>query len=80
LKAGNGVVYVRRGAQKQSVRTEEALHRLQLDKGIVSFEDETFNIDPATITNSKIVIGFMMQVVPSGEPDEWLRKQSYYRR
>jgi ATP-dependent DNA helicase RecG len=43
LKASNGVVYVRRGAQKQSVRSEEALHRLQLDKGIVSFEDETFN-------------------------------------
>jgi ATP-dependent DNA helicase RecG len=40
LKASNGGVYVRRGAQKQSVRTDEALHRLQLDKGIVSFEDE----------------------------------------
>jgi len=76
LKASNDVVYVRRGAQKQSVRGEEALHRLQLDKGIVSFEDETFNIDPASITNSKTIIGFMLQVVPSGEPDEWLRKQN----
>jgi ATP-dependent DNA helicase RecG len=76
LKASNGVVYVRRGAQKQSVRSEEALHRLQLDKGIVSFEDETFNIDPASITNSKTVIEFMLQVVPTGEPDEWLRKQN----
>lgn len=76
LKASNGVVYVRRGAQKQSVRGEEAHHRLQLDKGIVSFEDETFNINPATITNSKTVINFMLQVVPSGEPEEWLRKQN----
>lgn len=76
LKASIGVVYVRRAAQKQSVRGEEALRRLQLDKGIVSFEDETFNIDPATITNSKTVINFMLQVVPSGEPEEWLRKQN----
>lgn len=76
LKSSGGVVYVRRGAQKQSVRTDDALRRLELDKGIVSFEDDTLNIDPAAITNSKTVIGFMMQVVPSGEPDEWLRKQN----
>jgi ATP-dependent DNA helicase RecG len=76
LKASNSTAYVRRGAQKQAVRSEEALRRLQLDKGIVSFEDETFNIDLGTITNSKTVIDFMLQVVPSGEPDEWLRKQN----
>jgi ATP-dependent DNA helicase RecG len=76
LKASNGVVYVRRGAQKQSVRGDDALRRLQLDKGIVSFEDETLDIDPVAITNSKTVIGFMLQVVPSGEPEEWLRKQN----
>jgi ATP-dependent DNA helicase RecG len=76
MKASNGVAYVRRGAQKQSVRTDEALHRLQLDKGIVSFEDETLNIDPASVTNSETVINFMLQVVPTGEPDEWLRKQN----
>ncbi len=76
LKASSGVAYVRRGAQKQSVRTEDALRRLELDKGIVSFEDDTLNVDRATITNSKTVIGFMMQVVPSGEPEDWLRKQN----
>ena len=76
LKASNGVVYVRRGAQKQSVRGEEALRRLQLDKGIVSFEDDTCNVDPKAITNSKTVIDFMLQVVPSGEPEDWLRKQN----
>ena len=49
---------------------------MQLDKGIVSFEDETFNIDPTLVTNSKTVIDFMLQVVPTGEPEEWLRKQN----
>ena len=79
LKASNGVVYVRRGAQKQSVKTDEALHRLKLDKGIVSFEDETLNIDLVAITNSETVIDFMLTVVPTGEPDEWLRKQNLLR-
>ena len=76
LKASNNVVYVRRGAQKQSVRGDDALHRLQLDKGIVSFEDETVDVDPTSVTNSCTVIDFMLQVVPSGEPEEWLRKQN----
>jgi ATP-dependent DNA helicase RecG len=76
LKASSGTVYVRRGAQKQSIKTDDALHRLQLDKGIVSFEDETLNIDPSSITNSETVIKFMLQVVPTGEPEEWVRKQN----
>jgi ATP-dependent DNA helicase RecG len=76
LKASNGVVYVRRAAAKQPVKGEEALRRLQLDKGIVSFEDDTLNIDPSSITNSRTVIDFMLQVVPSGEPEDWLRKQN----
>jgi ATP-dependent DNA helicase RecG len=76
LTASNGNVYVRRGAAKQSVKGDEALHRLKLDKGIVSFEDETLNVDLKSITNSETVIEFMLQVVPSGEPEDWLRKQN----
>ena len=37
LKASSGIVYVRRGAQKQAVKDDDALHRLKLDKGIISF-------------------------------------------
>jgi ATP-dependent DNA helicase RecG len=33
LHASDGVAYVRRGAQKQAVKGDEALHRLRLDKG-----------------------------------------------
>src|SRR5262249_52679263 len=55
---------------------DDALHRLQLDKGIVSFEDQTVNVDPVSITNSTTVIEFMLQVIPLGEPEEWLRKQN----
>ena len=45
LHASDGVAYVRRGAQKQAVKGDEALHRLRLDKGIVSFEDETASLE-----------------------------------
>jgi ATP-dependent DNA helicase RecG len=76
LNASNGVPYVRRGAQKQAVKGDDALKRLRLDKGIVSFEDETVDVDPKSITNSKTVIGFMLHVVPSAEPDEWTQKQN----
>ncbi|MBZ5539922.1 MAG: putative DNA binding domain-containing protein [Acidobacteriia bacterium] len=76
LYASDGVAYVRRGAQKQAVKGEEALHRLRLDKGIISFEDETLALDPAAITNSAAVIQFMLNVVPTAEPDTWLAKQN----
>jgi ATP-dependent DNA helicase RecG len=76
LYASDGIAYVRRGAQKQAVKSEEALHRLRLDKGIISFEDETLNLDPKLITNSVTIIKFMLNVVPTGEPDVWVAKQN----
>lgn len=74
-KASDGKVYVRRGAQNRPVPSGEGLSRLERNKGISSYETETINADPAFITNSETVIGFMLEVVPSAEPDEWLRKQ-----
>jgi ATP-dependent DNA helicase RecG len=76
LYASDGGAYVRRGAQKQAVVGDEALRRLRLDKGIVSFEDETVPIDPKAITNSAAIIEFMLNVVPTGEPDTWVAKQN----
>jgi ATP-dependent DNA helicase RecG len=76
LYASNGVAYVRRGAQKQPVADEAALQRLRLDKGIATFEDEAVSVDTAIITNSATTISFMLSVVPSAEPDEWIRKQN----
>ncbi|MDR3449053.1 MAG: ATP-binding protein [Alphaproteobacteria bacterium] len=74
--SSDGVPYVRRGAQKQSVKGDDAMRRLRLDKGIVSFEDEAVAADPAIITNSTGVIDFMLNVVPTGEPDTWIAKQN----
>lgn len=75
IKATDGVAYVRRGAQNLPQTTEEQLARLRLDKGITSFETEPVNTDASTITNSTVVLDFLLNVVPTAEPEPWLRKQ-----
>lgn len=74
-QASDRRVYIRRGAQNLPVTTEEALTRLRRNKGITSFETEPVNADPVLITNSDTVIGFMLEVVPTAEPENWLHKQ-----
>lgn len=75
VRATNGVAYIRRGAQNLPLETEEQLGRLRLDKGITSFETEPVNADPLVITHSTVTLEFLLSVVPSAEPEAWLRKQ-----
>lgn len=76
LRATDGIPYIRRGAQNLGIEGKDGLRRLELDKGIVSFEDNTLNINPTDITNSKTVLTFIIDVVPSAEPEAWLTKQN----
>jgi len=76
VRATDGTPYVRRNAQNLPVETDEALRRLELDKGIISFEDNTIKVGIETVTNSNTTIGFMLNVVPLAEPEEWLAKQN----
>jgi len=73
--ASNGNVYIRRGAQNIPVDSPERLEILRRDKGLSSFENETVPCDPTVVTNSEQVISFMLDVVPTSEPEPWLRKQ-----
>jgi ATP-dependent DNA helicase RecG len=75
LKATDGSIFVRRNAQNLRVDGQEGLDRLKLDKGISTFEDEAVNVDPVTITNSKAIIEFVLNVVPSSEPEDWTASQ-----
>jgi ATP-dependent DNA helicase RecG len=72
--ASDGKVYLRRGAQNLPL-DDEGVSRLRLDKGIASYETETVNADPITITNSQIIKKFISAVVPHTEPEPWLKKQ-----
>ena len=74
-QASSGKVYLRRGAQNLPVIGEEANHRLKINKGIASFETETINIEKEVIENSHKIIEFMLEVVPTSEPEPWLIKQ-----
>lgn len=80
LRATNGQVYVRRGAQKLPVEGEEAIKRLQYDKGITTFEDELLDVDIKEVSNSATTIEFMLSVVPTSEPEIFLEKQRVVQR
>jgi len=71
--------YLRRGAQSLPVQDTESLKRLEYCKGITSFETETVNCDVSVVTNSEVTIGFMLQVIPTAEPENWLKKQQLIR-
>src|SRR5690606_32652991 len=73
--ASNGSVYMRRGAQNLKIYSEDALGRLRRNKGLTSFETEVLNADTELVTNSEQIKDFMVHVVPTAEPEEWLKKQ-----
>lgn len=75
VKAHDGIPYVRRGAQSLPVDTPEKLTVLERNKGITSYENEPVQIDLANISNSETAIRFILDVVPTSEPEAWLRKQ-----
>ena len=71
------MAYIRKGAQKLPVDTEEAVERLKLDKGIASYEDYKVQSDIQVIENSEVSLNFLLGVVPTAEPEPWLRKQRF---
>jgi len=58
--ASNGRIYLRRGAQNLPQQAEEQIRRLQLNKGIVSFENETVRDELDSVTNSVVIIEFLL--------------------
>ena len=74
-KATDDVAYIRKGAQKLPVTTDEAIERLRLDKGISSYEDYKVQAPLSIIENSTVAIEFLLGEVPTAEPEAWLRKQ-----
>lgn len=78
-KASSGLSYIRRGAQSLPVNTPEKMKRLELTKGVTSFETELVNISKNIITDSAITKKFIEEVVPTTKPEPWLRKQVLIR-
>jgi ATP-dependent DNA helicase RecG len=73
--ASNGKIYVRRSAQNLPVEGDIAIERLKYDKGIKSFEDELTDVKAEEISNSLTILEFLLDIIPSSEPVQWLSKQ-----
>jgi ATP-dependent DNA helicase RecG len=61
------------------VKGAEAIRRLQLDKGIVSYETQTVNADLSILTKSANLAVFVKEVVPMQNPSVFVLKQSLSR-
>lgn len=75
VKASDGTPYIRRGAQTLPVKTEQALERLKLDKGIESFERKTIDVELELLTSSIPMTKFLSVTIPTAEAETWLKKQ-----
>lgn len=75
LRSTDGTPYVRRNAQNLPVDTEEKLARLRLNKGIVSFEDQTVKIPIKALAESRTIDHFLDNIAPRSEPHAWLASQ-----
>ena len=76
----DGKVFLRKGAQSLPIDTIEKQRRLELDKGISSYEDEPIvdsSLDDAT--ESSVFKMFSQQIIPEVIPDLWLKKQRLYK-
>ncbi len=55
--------------------TPAKLVLLERNKGITSFENEPVSVELLKVSNSTTAIKFILDVVPTSEPEPWLRKQ-----
>lgn len=76
IKATDGLPYVRKGAQNLPVNTADALRRLELDKGITSFENEFISeTSLSDLNDSETLKIFVESVVPQRQGISWIKKQ-----
>jgi ATP-dependent DNA helicase RecG len=75
VKAQDGIAYIRRGAQCLPVNTADKIALLERNKGITSFENEPVGVELDRVCNSIVTTSFIKEVVPTSEPEPWLRKQ-----
>lgn len=75
IKASDGKIYERHGVQNLPCDTPDKMLRLQLDKGIASYEDEMTQGVFDDIKDSTVLLNFLSAVVPQTLPYDWLRKQ-----
>ncbi len=79
VKSTKEEIFVRVNAGKSKLSTKALIQRLELDKGIVTFEDEWVNVNVNNIENSMSIINFLINVIPNAEPLTYLNNQELLR-
>ncbi|MFK0092920.1 ATP-binding protein [Pseudomonas sp. NPDC090592] len=75
VKSSSGDIYIRVNAGKQKIDSPDSLRKLEMDKGIITFENEWVEVSPQRIENSLSILSFLLNVIPSGEPKVYLENQ-----
>lgn len=76
VRATDKIPYVRKSAQNLPCDTVEKIRRLELDKGIVSFEDEIIaESEMDDLLESNVFKSFQDNIVPHSDGVKWLKKQ-----
>lgn len=75
VKSSSGDIYIRVNAGKQKIDSLDSLRKLEMDKGIITFENEWVEVTPSRIENSVSILSFLLNVIPSGEPKIYLENQ-----
>lgn len=76
IKSSDQSVYIRKGAQNIPVTSPDGLRRLELDKGVSSFENESVaesSLDD--LTSSQILETFVENIIPERDGISWVKQQ-----
>jgi len=80
VRSTSGEIYVRINAGKAKIDTNEKRRRLELDKGVITFEDEWVEAPLRKVENSHAIINFMLNVIPNAEPLTYLENQELVKK
>lgn len=80
VKSSTGEIFLRANAGKIKINTPEKLRRLEYDKGVVTFENEWVECPLRVVENSESIINFMINVIPSAEPERYLENQQLIKK
>jgi ATP-dependent DNA helicase RecG len=78
IKTPSGDIYTRVSAQRLPIKltSHGEIARLELDKGLASFEDMPLeDVDPMRVIDSLTITHFMIEAVPISEAEPWLTSQ-----
>jgi ATP-dependent DNA helicase RecG len=75
VKTMDGRIYRRQNAQDREIKLPQEIMRLELEKGVRSFEDSAVDATPSDLDSSRTMRVFLEHVVPLSEPGVFLNRE-----